>query len=155
LNNDMFKDININFIMDLSNDFNNHWLAGFSDADASFQIKIVERFNLKKPEVRLNFQIEQKGVLLLTKIKHFLGGNIGYRKTQDTYYFGSTSFGSAKKVIQYFDKFHLQSKKHICFLRWRKGYRLIQDKEHLTDKGLVKLRRIKDRINCHENNTTI
>jgi hypothetical protein len=35
----------------------------------------------------------------LILIREFLGGNIGYRKNQDTYYYGSTSFGSAKKVI--------------------------------------------------------
>lgn len=39
-------------------DLRNHWLAGFSDADASFQIKILSRSN--RVEVRLNFQIDQK-----------------------------------------------------------------------------------------------
>jgi hypothetical protein len=50
-------------------------------------------------------------------IKDYLGGNIGYRKSKDTYYYGSTSFGSAKKVILHFDKYHLQSRKHISYLR--------------------------------------
>jgi hypothetical protein len=53
---------------------NNHWLAGFSDADASFQIKLITRNN--KTEVRLNFQIDQKKNDLLILIKNFLGGNI-------------------------------------------------------------------------------
>jgi hypothetical protein len=50
-------------------------------------------------------------------IKKDLGGNIGYRKSQDTYYYGSTNFGSAKNVINYFDRYNLQSKKHISYLR--------------------------------------
>jgi hypothetical protein len=33
------------------------------------------------------------------KVKNYLGGNIGYRKSKYTYYYGSTSFGTAKKVI--------------------------------------------------------
>jgi hypothetical protein len=70
-----------------------------------------------KPEIRLNFQIDQKSDLLLKVIKQYLGGNIGYRKFQNTYYYGSTSFGSAIKVIEYFDKYHLQSRKHISYLR--------------------------------------
>ena len=41
-----------------SNDLENHWLAGFSDADASFQIKVINRNN--KVEIRLNYQIDQK-----------------------------------------------------------------------------------------------
>ena len=149
-----YADQNMNFTMDSSKNFDNHWLAGFSDADASFQIKIIKRITRDKPEIRLNFQIDQKSDLLLIMIKEYLGGNIGYRKSQDTYYYGSTNFGSAKRVIEYFDKYHLQSRKHISYLRWRKVYRLIQDKEHLTDKGLSKILTIKSLINRHEENTT-
>lgn len=150
-----YNDKNINFTKDSSNSFDNHWLAGFSDADASFQIKIIKRITRSKPEIRLNFQIDQKTNLLLIIIKGHLGGNIGYRKSQNTYYYGSTNFGSARKVIQYFDQYHLQSRKHISYLRWRKVYRLIQNKEHLTEKGLAKILIIKPLINRHEDNTTI
>ena len=125
---------------------NNHWLAGFSDAHASFQIKLIVRRN-KKTEVRLNFQIDQKNNDLLILIRNFLGGNIGYRKNQDTYYFGSTSFGSAKKVIQYFDLYHLLSTKHINYLKWRKAYILIQNKEHLNSTGLEKITKLKKTMN--------
>ena len=155
LNHTDYIDLGIKFTINLSNNFNNHWLAGFSDADASFQIKIINRLIKNKSEIRLNYQIDQKNNLLLKMIKNYLGGNIGYRKSQDTYYYGSTSFGSAKKVIQYFDKFNLQSRRHISYLRWRKVYILIQNKEHLTEKGLVKILKIKSLINSHEQNTTI
>jgi hypothetical protein len=157
LSHDRYKGININFTINLTDDFNNHWLAGFSDADASFQVKIINRNTRNKPEIRLNYQIDQKNNILLTKIKNYLGGNIGYRKSQDTYYYGSTSFGSAKNVIEYFNQFNLQSRKHVSYLRWRKVYILIQDREHLTDKGLIKILRIKSLINhhCEAENTTI
>jgi len=105
------------FKINSTKDFNNHWIAGFSDADASFQIKILERANRSKSEIRLNYQIDQKNNDLLILIKDYFGGNIGYRKSQDTYYYGSTSFGSARKVIKYFDEYHLQSTKHINFLK--------------------------------------
>jgi len=117
LNHNRYKSLGIKFTMNSSNDFNNHWLAGFSDADASFQIKIINRSLRKKAEVRLNYQIDQKNNILLMKIKDYLGGNLGYRKTQDTYYYGSTSFGSAKNVIEYFNKFNLQSRKDVSYLR--------------------------------------
>lgn len=117
LNHERYKDVCINFTMNLTDDFCNHWLAGFSDADASFQVKILNRSSKNKPEVRLNYQIDQKNIILLMKIQNYIGGNIGYRKTQDTYYYGSTSFGSAKKVIEYFNKFNLQSRKHVSYLK--------------------------------------
>ena len=147
INNPKYKNIDINFTMNKTNDFDNHWLAGFSDADASFQIKMVERSTGNRPEIRLNYQIDQKNNTLLIKIKDYLGGNIGYRKSQDTYSYGSTSFGVAKNVINYFDRYNLQSRKHISYLRWRKVYRLIQNREHLTEKGLIKISRIKILIN--------
>uniref|UniRef100_UPI002A8099EF LAGLIDADG endonuclease n=1 Tax=Pappia fissilis TaxID=1040649 RepID=UPI002A8099EF len=124
---------------------NNHWLAGFSDADASFQIKFISRN--QRTEVRLNFQIDQKENTLLILIKNFLGGNIGYRKSQDTYYYGSTSFGSAVKVIHYFDQYHLLSSKHLNYLKWRKAYILLKNKEHLTDSGLDQITKLKKTMN--------
>ncbi|CAH0056864.1 unnamed protein product [Clonostachys solani] len=33
---------------------------------------------------------------MLILIKNLFGGNIGYRESQNTYYYGSTSFGSAR-----------------------------------------------------------
>ena len=136
--------------LNLNADLKNHWLAGFTDADGCFQIKTIIRRPAKskgstqnKIEIRLNFQIDQKKEYLLLLIKNFLGGNIGYRKSQDTYYYGSTSFGSAKKVINYFDYYHLQSIKHVNYLKWRKSYIIIQNKEHLTKSGIEKLLKLK------------
>ena len=120
INNDKYKDIKheaFNFTLNSSNNFNNHWLAGFTDADGSFQIKIINRTSKSRPEIRLNYQIDQKKNILLMKIQNYLGGNIGYRKSQDTYYYGSTSFGVAKNVIEYFNQFNLQSRKHVSYLR--------------------------------------
>jgi hypothetical protein len=125
---------------------NNHWLAGFSDADASFQIKLISKKN-QRTEVRLNYQIDQKEDSLLILIKDFLGGNIGYRNSQNTYYYGSTSLGSAVKVINYFDQYHLLSSKHLNYLKWRKAYTLIQNKEHLTESGLTQIIKLKKTMN--------
>lgn len=147
LNHDRYAEFKktIQFKLNLNNDLNNHWLAGFSDADASFQIKVLNSSN--KIEVRLNFKIDQKKEIILQLIKTFLGGNIGYRKSQDTYYYGSTSFGSAKNVINYFDYFHLLSSKHINYLKWRKAYLIIQKKDHLNKEGLNKIIKLKNTMN--------
>ena len=147
LSNPRYSEEKLEFKINDSNDFNNHWIAGFSDADASFQIKIVNRDNKIKPEIRLNFQIDQKDKNILLSIKKIFGGNIGYRETQNTYYYGSTSFGSAKKVIKYFDNFHLQYSKHNNYLKWRKAYIMVQAKDHLTEKGIDKIYKLKNSMN--------
>jgi LAGLIDADG endonuclease len=146
LSNPYFNSIT-DFSLNSDTDLKNYWLSGFSDADASFQIKLINRINRKRNEVRLSFQIDQKKDDLLILIKNFIGGNIGYRKSQDTYYYSSTSFGSAKKVISYFDHYHLLSSKYINYLKWRKAYIIIQDKNHLTDSGLDKIIKLKFSMN--------
>jgi len=135
----------INLKLNINRNLENHWLAGFSDADASFQIKIFNRKN--RVEIRLNFQIDQKKDNVLKLIKNYLGGNIEYRKRQDTYYYRSTSYGSARNVIKYFDHFHLLSSKHINYLKWRKAYIIIQNKEHLNKEGIDKITKLKNTMN--------
>lgn len=144
-----YSEENIIFKINKSDNLYNHWIAGFSDAytDASFQIKVVSRENRLKPEIRLNFQIDQKDNHVLLLIKKIFGGYLGYRKNQNTYYYGSTSFGSAKKVINYFDNFHLQSSKYVSYLRWRKAYIIIQEKRHLTEKGINNIIKLKNSMN--------
>ena len=155
LNHDKYAEFRkkTSFKLNLNNDLKNHWLAGFADADASFQVKILNRRN--RIEVRLNFQIDQKKDRILILIKDFFGGNIGYRKTQDTYYYGSTSFGSAKKVINYFDYFHLLSSKHINYLKWRKAYIIIQNRDHLNKNGIEKIIKLKNTMNRLRETTTV
>ena len=146
LTNSKYSEQNLEFLINETSNFNTHWIAGFSDAEASFQIKIVHKKDRPKPEIRLNFQIDQKEINILLRIKEVFGGNIGYRKSPDTYYYGSTSFGSAKRVIKYFDTFHLQSSKHLNYLRWRKAYLLIQNNKHLTELGIKKIIDLKNSI---------
>ena len=146
LNHKRFSELKKNIIIkpNISENLENYWLAGFSDADASFKIKILKRKD--KTEIRLNYQIDQKKNNLLLLIKNYIGGNIGYRKCQDTYYYESTSFGSAKRVINYFNKFHMLSNKHINYLKWRKAYLIVQEKNHFKD-GLNKIFKLKNSMN--------
>ena len=147
LTNSKYSNEGIEFKINDSSDFHNHWIAGFSDADASFQIKVINRNNKPRPEIRLNFQIDQKDKDILLFIQGIFGGYIGYRESKNTYYYGSTSFGSARKVINYFDNYHLQSSKHNNYLKWRKAYILTQEKQHLTEIGVDKIIKLKNTMN--------
>jgi hypothetical protein len=144
------------FQLNTSSDLNNHWLAGFLDADGSFQVKTLHRVNPSgstRLEIRLNMQVDQKTRLLLDPIKNELGGNIGYRKSQDTYYYSSTSFGSAKKVIGYLDRYHVLSSKYLNYLKWRKVYILVQKNKHLTPEGQERIIKLKSSMNSYSRET--
>lgn len=153
-----FKEFKIN----KSLDFCNHWLSGFIDSDGSFQIKIINRKTKNKPEIRLKLQISQKNIEILNDIKYFLsnihnpellsfdnliGCYIGKRNDIVSYYLETTSFNINKNVILYLDNFPLISSKYINYLYFRKVYLLIQNKDHLTLKGINEIIDIKSKIN--------
>lgn len=133
--------------------FNNYWLAGFTDADGSFQIKILNRAGRSKQEIRLSFQLDQKTDEVLKLILNHFGGNLGYRAKQDTYYYASTSFGSAESIVNYFDRYlppmgtGLHSSKYLNYLKWREAYVMVTNKEHLSDIGIKKIVNLKSSMN--------
>lgn len=88
----------------------NYWLTGFVMGDGSLQIKVLDRG--KREEVRLAVQIDLKGKELLEEIKGEMGGNIGYRKKTDTYYYSSTSFKVAENWVEYLDRYNLIGPKY-------------------------------------------
>jgi hypothetical protein len=88
-----------------------------SHVDASSQIKVLDASN--SIEVRLNFKIgvlpENKDIVLL--LINSFGGLLSYNKLNNEYTYSSNSYGSARKIIKYFDEYHLQSTKYIDFIR--------------------------------------
>lgn len=140
------------FNIDCSSLSEHYWLTGYSDADASFQIKILNRPNKKNPEIRLYYQVDSKYDIIIKQIKESFGGYLGLRKTQETpSHYHSTSFDHAKNLIKYFDKYQLQSTKYINFIKWRKAYLIIQEREHLTEKGQEKIKKLKESMNRNLN----
>ena len=59
------------------------------------------------------------------------------------YSYNSISFGSARKVINYLDKYHLLSSKHVNFLKWRKVYHLVQEDKYLIPRVQSRIIKIK------------
>lgn len=129
---------------------NTYWLSGYSDADASFQIKIITRKIRKNPEIRLYYQLDSKYPDILKQIQENFGGYMSIRQSQCTlrYNYHSTSFNDAKNFINYFDKFQLQSTTSLSdYYKWRKAYLIIQNKEHLTLEGQNKIKNLKETMN--------
>lgn len=123
----------------------NHWLAGFADADGSFGIYINKSKTHKLGyNITLPFRIKQKYPELLILVKQHLGGNVYQFKDK---MFSSTNFKVAYNVANYFDIYHLlNASKWINYIKWRKAYRIIQRKEHLTVNGLAKIRKLQENL---------
>jgi hypothetical protein len=120
---------------------NSYWLAGFCDACGSFQIKTLN-IQERRQVVRLCFIVQMKNSLynqqksmipakqptVLNQIFKVFGGSVFVKNGMLTY--SSYSYGSAKKIINYFDHFNLLSSKRVNFFKWRKLYRLAQHKKY-------------------------
>lgn len=115
----------------------NCWFSGFFLSDGSFQIKVLKREERKLPEVRCCIQVDQKTRHLLDLIKETFGGSIGFRSSQNTFYYSSVSFEGAFSVVKYFDRFPLMGSKQIQYVVWRKLLLFIQEKKHLTEEGVL------------------
>jgi hypothetical protein len=148
LTNINFKNLTF-FNLNTENNLNNHWLAGFCDANSSFQINIFNKDNIN--DIQLNFQKNYINKELLNLIKECFGGNIEHIKNQNVYNYTSTSLFSAKSFIDYFDHFHLLSSNHVNYLKWRKSYIIIQNNEHLSETGFGKILKFKNSMNRNNN----
>lgn len=128
--------------------WDNPWLTGFSDADGSFGIDITKSNSHKIGyNIKITFRIKQKYDYLLKHVKNLLNGHIYmFNKGTDKeiYQYSSTNFKFAYNVIKYFSKFPpLHNSKYNHFYKWYKVYLIIQDKKHLTQEGLDKIKSIK------------
>lgn len=127
--------------------WNTPWFAGFFDTDGYLRIAILERKNRPRSEVRLLGQIDQKTDILLKQIQIQFGGYLGYRLKQNTFYYSTVSFGNMFKLLSYFDKFSLQNDRfYLRYVLIRKSYLLVQEKYHLSNKGLIKLKKYKKKL---------
>ena len=132
----------------------NHWLAGFTDADGCFFISIVESQTHKCGKgVRCEYKITQKYPEVLELVRGVFGGSISSSfqtgtvadKIDPMSSYNSNSLKNAVHVISYFDRFHCQApSKLIAYFKWRKIFRIIQRKEHLTERGLYKIVHIRN-----------
>nr|AYE93207.1 LAGLIDADG homing endonuclease [Termitomyces sp.] len=142
----------------------NYWLTGFIDAKGNFGINTLENsdnfileFYIKYPQTK-----DPKGenFFILNLIKKTFGaegtkrGNIyldgekspSAPSAEQTFVYKTSDVKSIKLIIDYLDKFQLNSYKHVKFFKWRKVYRIIQRKEHCLDKNIKKIKKIEKNL---------
>ncbi|KAM9955271.1 hypothetical protein ACTFIW_000195 (mitochondrion) [Dictyostelium discoideum] len=142
-----FKEKEIQIIDSLCDKLENYWISGFTDAEGSFQIKIIKRKDRKHEEIRICLQIDQKKIDLLDLIKTKFGGSIGYRKKTDNYSYNSVNLSNTVRIIKYFDQYKLLSIKYLNYIKWRKAYRMVEQGTHLTERVIIKIKTLKNSMN--------
>jgi len=141
--------------------FSNAWLAGFVEGDGCFSVSIPSSsLERGKGMVNLKLIVEQKesrtssgesneGVML--KIAQTFEGTLTHRDrgvpkgSSYTAYIGKRS--SLLLLIQYFSLFPLFSSKRLNYLDWKAAVEMVQNREHLTPEGFLKIKAIKNSMN--------
>lgn len=134
----------------LSTDNLDPWfLTGFTDAEGCFFIGLTKSTRVnKKWEIQPSFKIELhiKDLELLRLIqKLFNVGNIKIFKDKAAYYVSSLK--DIAIVINHFENYPLVTKKHRDFLLFKAVIQLMDNKEHLTEEGLLKIISIRASLN--------
>lgn len=164
--NDLIKFMNTKYyldtpesLLDKSNLVNNSWFTGFTESDGHFGIKYLEkraksdtRKRSASESVTLKFILNKR---LFDKpsslsMKPFMESLALFLSCNLTSYTNNTnseilsvsvsSLESVKFLLTYFNKYPLLGNKLSDFKKWEIVHNMIIKKEHLTDKGRLKIR---------------
>jgi hypothetical protein len=138
---------------------NKNWLLGFVEGEGCFSIIIKKGKNYAQGyQVHADFSIKSTASEreTLELIRNFLGevGHIYHQDSKKKFLnthpeaiFKVTKLEEIKKIVDFFKdlQFISQSKKQD-FENWCKCIELIEDKQHLTKEGLLKISYIRDKI---------
>ena len=127
------------------------WVVGFVDGEGCFYIGINAQ-----PEMKVGFQVlpeftvvqHERDVQLLFAIKKFFGCGVVRRNHAERMAYRVRSVEHLReRIIPFFEKHSLKSKKHIDFLKFRRVLLLMERNEHLTVEGIEKIRTIAAEMN--------
>jgi len=132
-------------------DLNAQWIVGFVDGEGCFHIGIN-----KNQEMTLGVQVlpeftvvqHQVDEQVLYALKAYFGCGV-VRKNHGTRlcYRVRGHQNLLERIIPFFEKHQLKTRKRVDFAKFRKVVRLMEKREHLTEDGLEKIRQIKTTMN--------
>lgn len=132
------------------------WIVGFIDGEGTFHIGINKNKTMKLGyQVILEFVITQhkKDYHLMVKIKDFF--NCGYliKDGPDKYQYRIRALDQlSNNLYPLLDQYPLQTIKGLDAKAFREVHKLMLNNEHLTEKGLIKIREIKSSMNRSRTN---
>ena len=127
------------------------WVAGFVDGEGCFYVGINAH-----PEMKAGYQVlpeftvvqHERDVQLLYALKQFFGCGVVRQNHGDRMAYRVRGVEHlVERIIPFFEKHPLKSKKHLDFLKFRNVLILMQRNEHLTPDGIAKIRQIASEMN--------
>jgi len=147
-----FPDVNpqIRPVFELPDILDSNWIAGFADAEGSFYVSIKNSNTTKTGKsLWLNFiiglHIRDSSVLM--KLQEQLGCGKIWKNTKFCYFMVRKLKDILTIIIPLFNHNSLHGSKNLNFIDFCEIASMLKNKEHLTNEGLEKIKKIKNGMN--------
>ena len=127
-----------------------HYLAGFADGEGSFNVSFRKRKDYKMPwKISLCFNVSQKDKVILALFKrHLKCGSLRSRPDGVWYFEVNNHAAITENVIPFFRQFgFLSAKKKRDFSKFRQIAKIINNKDHLNENGIIRILDIRRNMN--------
>ena len=127
------------------------WVVGFVDGEGCFYVGINAQ-----PEMKAGYQVlpeftvvqHKRDVQLLYALKQFFGCGVVRQNHGDRMAYRVRGLEHLwERVVPFFEKHPLKTKKHLDFLKFRQVLMMMQRNEHLTLDGIERIRQIASEMN--------
>ena len=126
------------------------WVVGFVDGEGCFYVGINRNRTMKTGyQVLPEFRIVQhkRDIQVLYALKKFFGCGVVRKNHDDRYELRIRKRSCLKKVIEFFEKHPLKTKKNVDFKKFRRIILKMERGEHLTKDGLIEIIKIAMKMN--------
>ena len=125
----------------------NAWLSGFTDAEGCFTSSACLSKHTNNYIVAVRYVIARKNDIQFSEnLAALIKGYVTHIKGYDGYN-TVVNHGKLNVIINYINTYPLKTKKHVSYIRWLKVYDLVENKEHLSTKGMEKIKSLIKLIN--------
>jgi len=136
-------------IVTLPDNLDPNWIVGFMEAEGCFFVK-TSKNKINKTQIVIGCQLTQhsRDLLLIEKLSSFF--NCGRTELVRSKYsnFVVTKFSDIIKIIiPFFEKYPILGDKSKDFKNFKLIAKLMTSKAHLTPKGVIKILKIKSKMN--------
>ena len=135
-----------------------NWISGFTDGEGTFYVGIYKNPTMKTGyQVLPEFRIVQHkvDVRVLYAIKKFFSCGVVRVNHDGRYEIRIRNFNCLKnKIVPFFEKYKLHTKKRFDFLKFRKIIMLMDKQEHLNMDGIEKILKIAEKMNTADKTIT-
>lgn len=133
---------------------NDAWLSGISDGEASFTCSILSEPNIG---YRFRYILTQKwdsNKPTLEFINKLFGSKIGavysHHESKNNFNIWELRINGVKnceKIFEYFDKFTLNTKKRLSYIKWKEVHYKLKNGEHLIPEKRLEIKDLCKKIN--------